>query len=163
MVQVALFVAVALFKFTVAAPPKHDLGDQPKFSLVDDSGKASNASLVENFLGQPIFETPALVQQPAAGKVPIQWPVPEVFKRQAVCSNYCGPSQSAPRSYCGCGQQCCGTGCCATASGQVCCAGGTGCCNTAAGAQCCGTACCINGATCNASKTCAARTYVNLI
>lgn len=161
MIKVALFVLVALLESTAAAPPKHDIGDRPNFSLVATNEKTDNASLVENFLDQPIFEVPAIVQKPAAGIQPIQWPIPEIFKRQAACSNYCGPSQSAPRTYCGCGQQCCGTGCCATASGQVCCAGGNGCCNTAAGAICCGTACCTNGATCNGSRGCEFRTYVD--
>lgn len=160
MVRAALLGLVALLEFTVAAPPKQDVAHRPNFSLVTSNQESGNSSLVEDFLDQPIFEIPAIVQKPAAGIQPIQWPMPEVFKRQAACSNYCGPSQSAPRTYCGCGQQCCGTGCCATASGQVCCAGGSGCCNTAAGAVCCGTRCCTNGATCNGSKECEFRTTV---
>jgi hypothetical protein len=157
MVRVALFVAFALLDTIFAIPPKQEEKNGLPSSLVADNGQNANASLVENFLDSSGLDTPAGLDSMRIGKSPNQWPVPEVFRRQAVCSNYCGPTQSAPRSYCGCGSQCCGTGCCATASGQVCCAAG-GCCNTATGAVCCGASCCINGATCNGNQVCALRT-----
>lgn len=145
----AIIVAVALLHAVDAVPRKPNEADRRTLSLADDAPSA-NASLVETCLEAPAFEVPGLPFPVLKGYNQQQWHLPEIFKRQtaaASCSNYCGPTQSAPRLYCYCGQQCCGSACCATASGHACCGGGL-CCNTASGAVCCGTACCANGATC---------------
>jgi hypothetical protein len=175
MVGDALLVVFALLNAVVAVPPKQNENDRLHLGLVAAGVQTTNASLVENFLEPPSFAIPAELNVPGRGynPNPNQWPMPGVFKRQVVCSNYCGPTQSAPNNYCYCGQQCCGsTKCCITASGQQCCGGsgcctlgqaccaGNVCCNTAAGSSCCGTgtSCCINGATCNVNKVCEFKT-----
>jgi hypothetical protein len=156
MVRVVLFVAFALLSTVEAGvAPKHDENDRQPLSHVEDV-QTSNASLVLDFLEPPSFMVPKDDILPLKGNSPNQWLMPQIFKRQATCTNYCGAS--TPKvSYCTCGQQCCGTACCATASGYVCC-GGSGCCNTAANAFCCGASCCVNGATCNGNKACAFKT-----
>jgi hypothetical protein len=154
MVTIFLFVALGLLYNVLAVSPQ-DNGLDPSADL-----QRSNASLVNDF-GPPALDMPAPPGLPLMSFTPDQWRMPEIFKRQAVCSNYCGPTQSAPRTYCGCGQACCvgntKTVCCASASGQGCCPGGF-CCSTAVGAACCGSSCCINGATCNGNQQCGFKT-----
>jgi hypothetical protein len=134
-------VALALLSSAVAAPPRNNAKDLRPFSLAAETN--NNGSLVDALLDPvvPIFSV--ALGPPSFGHNPDQRRLPDIFKR-AVCSNYCGPTQSAPSSYCGCGQVCCsGGGCCGSASGEIC----------------CGSVCCTNGATCS-GNTCRARTYV---
>ena len=161
MVHVALVAVFVLLNTAAGAPPKHDTEDRLPVSLVADDTQTANASLVENFLDPPVpaLEDPGFFGPHSVGNNPNQWRMPDIFKRQAACYNYCGPTQSAPTLYCGCGQGCCSTRCCTTSKGEACCGvNPIFCCNTAAGSLCCATQCCINGATCNGNRVCAFRT-----
>jgi hypothetical protein len=156
MLRIVIVVAFVLLSTVgAAAAPKHDENDRQPLSPVDNV-QISNASIVENFLEPPNFMVPKDEILPLKGSNPNQWLIPQIFRRQATCTNYCGTS--TPKvDYCPCGKQCCGDACCVTASGYACC-GGLGCCNTAANSFCCGSSCCINGATCNSNQACVFKT-----
>jgi hypothetical protein len=159
MTRLSLFTGAVILSSVTALLSEHKALGHSSLSLASSDTSFANASIVENVIDSPAVELPGFFDSsPLEGSSPKQWRIAEMFKkRQEACSNYCGPTESAPKTYCGCGSQCCGSACCATSLGQACCGNGF-CCNTAAGAACCGTACCVNGATCKDSNICAFRT-----
>lgn len=144
------FISIALRVSVLAVP-----SNSPPSLVIDDT-PVLNASLAENVFQLPVAEVPGFFDTRAMRTSPNQLRIPELLRRQqtASCADSC---EKNPGYYCNCGQQCCGTGCCATASGRVCCNGGF-CCVTSDGGACCSTNCCANGATCGSNGQCAFRT-----
>ncbi|KAH8706101.1 hypothetical protein GQ44DRAFT_763900 [Phaeosphaeriaceae sp. PMI808] len=84
MVIVAFFVAIALIKTTIAAPPRQDEKERRPSGLAKDVVQITNASLVEPFFSPPAVEAPGFFDAQLLSNSPNQWRMPELFKRQTL-------------------------------------------------------------------------------